>query len=124
TGIVSLASDMMDHPRLARALFVLNIAQYAALWLAYLLRAGLFPRRFFGDMIDHARGPGYFTLVAATGILASQFVLLHDNLRAGFAMWTLAVALWFGLTYTIFTAFTVKTEKPALDRSISGAWLL
>ncbi|MCD0501668.1 tellurite resistance/C4-dicarboxylate transporter family protein [Bordetella petrii] len=124
TGIVSLASDMMSYPRLARALFVLNIVQYAALWLAYLLRAWHFPRRFFGDMIDHAKGPGYFTLVAGTGILASQFILLRDDLVTGFALWTLAVALWVGLTYSIFTAFTVKAHKPPLDRSISGAWLL
>jgi len=124
TGIVSLASDMMGHPRLAAVLFALNVAQYAALWLAYLLRAWRFPRHFFGDMIDHAKGPGYFTLVAATGILASQFILLRDDLATGFALWALAVALWVGLTYTIFTAFTVKAQKPPLDRSISGAWLL
>lgn len=124
TGIVSLASDMMGHPRLARILFALNIIQYAALWLAYLLRAWYFPRRFFGDMIDHAKGPGYFTLVAATGILASQFILLRNDLSTGFALWALEIVLWLGLTYTIFTAFTVKARKPALDRSISGAWLL
>jgi tellurite resistance protein TehA-like permease len=34
------------------------------------------------------------------------------------------VFLWLVLTYTIFTAFTVKQEKPTLDRGISGAWLL
>ncbi|MGB7482052.1 MAG: tellurite resistance/C4-dicarboxylate transporter family protein [Castellaniella sp.] len=124
TGIVSLASDMMGHPLLAHGLFALNIVQYAVLWLAYLMRAWRFPRRFFGDMIDHARGPGYFTLVAATGILSSQFILLRDDLTLGFALWMLAVVLWIGLTYTIFTAFTVKRTKPPLDRSISGAWLL
>ena len=124
TGIVSLASDMMGHTRIAQALFVLNIVQYVALWAAYLLRMWQFPRRFFGDMTDHAKGPGYFTLVAATCILASQFILLHDDVSIGLAMWVLAVALWFALTYTIFMAFTVKAEKPPLDRSISGAWLL
>ncbi|MFV0284388.1 MAG: tellurite resistance/C4-dicarboxylate transporter family protein [Castellaniella sp.] len=124
TGIVSLASNMMDYPQLARALFVLNVIQYAVLWLVYLLRACLFPRRFFGDMIDHARGPGYFTVVAATGILASQSILLHEGLLMGFGLWWLAVILCVGLTYTIFTTFTVKKEKPPLDKGISGAWLL
>ena len=28
------------------------------------------------------------------------------------------------LTYTIFTAFTVKRDKPALDKGINGGWLL
>jgi tellurite resistance protein TehA-like permease len=35
-----------------------------------------------------------------------------------------ALALWVGLTYTIFTAFTIKEEKPPLEQGISGAWLL
>jgi len=124
TGIVSLASDMMGHPRLARGLFDLNIAQYGLLWLVYLLRAWHFPRRFFGDMIDHAKGPGYFTLVAATGILANQFILLRDDVTTGFILCALAMALWIALTYTIFTAFTIKPEKPPLAQSINGGWLL
>ena len=32
--------------------------------------------------------------------------------------------LWFGLTYTIFTALTVKRIKPPLEEGITGAWLL
>ena len=124
TGIVSLASDMMGHALPARLLFALNAVQYVVLWLVYLLRVLLFPRVFLGDLLDHARGPGYFTMVAATGILASQCLLLRDDLAMGFGLWVLAVVLWVGLTYTIFAAFTVKKEKPPLDRSISGAWLL
>jgi len=34
------------------------------------------------------------------------------------------LALWAGLTYTIFIAFTIKENKPPLDQGISGAWLL
>src|SRR5690606_8204512 len=63
TGIVCLASDMMGHDRLARVLLVLNTVQYGLPWVAYLLRAWRFPLRFFHDMIDYAKGPGYFTLV-------------------------------------------------------------
>jgi tellurite resistance protein TehA-like permease len=39
-------------------------------------------------------------------------------------LWVLAIMLWIGLTYTIFTGFTIKERKPALDQGISGAWLL
>jgi tellurite resistance protein TehA-like permease len=124
TGIVSLAASMMGHPALALALFYLNIVQYGVLWLLYGLRAWHHPRRFFGDMVAHLTGPGYFTAVAGTGILASQFLILQDNLAAGFALWLLAIALWITLTYTIFTAFTVRRDKPPLDRGINGGWLL
>ncbi|RKJ96502.1 tellurite resistance/C4-dicarboxylate transporter family protein [Alicycliphilus denitrificans] len=124
TGIVSLAADMQGWPLLARALLALNAVQYVALWGLYLLRAWRHPRRFFGDMVDHARGAGYFTMVAATGIMASQCIVLLGNVALGFALWALAALLWVLLTYTIFTAFTIRPDKPTLDRGISGAWLL
>ncbi len=124
TGIVSLAGYMIGHVRLALALFYLNIAQYAVLSLLYGLRAVCYPRRFFGDMVTHLSGPGYFTTVAGTGILASQFMILRENTAVGAALWSLAILLWIGLTYTIFTALTVKREKPTLDKGINGGWLL
>jgi tellurite resistance protein TehA-like permease len=124
TGIVSLGAFMMDHAALADALFYLNVAQYAVLCALYALRAWHHPRRFFGDMVVHLTGPGYFTAVAGTGILASQFLVMREDVRTGFALWLVATVLWVLLTYAIFTALTVKREKPPLDRGITGGWLL
>jgi tellurite resistance protein TehA-like permease len=124
TGVVSLASFSMDHTLIASGLFYLNVAQFLILWVLYILRAALHPRRFFGDMVGHLTGPGYFTAVAGTGILASQYMVQRENLAVGAGLWLLAVVLWIGLTYTIFTAFTIKREKPTLDKGITGGWLL
>jgi tellurite resistance protein TehA-like permease len=124
TGIVSLAGFMMGYGSFSFGLFYLNVAQYVLLFLLFGLRAFLYPRRFFSDMIGHLSGPGYFTMVAGTGILASQFLVLRENILIGSALWLLALVLWIGLTYTIFTAFTVKPEKPTLDKGINGGWLL
>lgn len=124
TGIVSLGAHRLGMPSVASGLLGLNVAMYGVLWLLTLLRAARFSHRFFADMVDHLHGPGFFTTVAGSGILGSQFVVLVANRRAGVALWVVAVALWVGLTYTIFTAFTIKERKPALDRGISGAWLL
>jgi tellurite resistance protein TehA-like permease len=124
TGIVSLAAFMMDYARLALALFYLNIAQYLILCILYGLRAFRYPSRFLSDMIAHHTGPGYFTAVAGTGILASQFMVLRENVVAGMGLWLLTLILWICLTYTIFTVFTVKREKPTLDQGINGSWLL
>ncbi|HTN62721.1 MAG TPA: tellurite resistance/C4-dicarboxylate transporter family protein [Devosia sp.] len=124
TGIISLAASMLGHHTLASGLFYLNIGQYSLLWVLYGLRAWRYPKRFFGDMIAHLTGSGYFTVVAATGVLASQFMVLRDNYVAGGALWLLAIVLWLTLTYTIFTALTVKHDKPTLDKGINGGWLL
>ncbi|MGB3287933.1 MAG: tellurite resistance/C4-dicarboxylate transporter family protein [Burkholderiaceae bacterium] len=124
TGIVSLAAHMLGRNTIAQALFVLNNILFAILCALSLLRAARHPRAFFGDMADHLRGPGFFTTVAAVAILGGQYMVLEHDTDTGFLLWALALVLWFGLTYTIFTALTVKPEKPTLDRGINGGWLL
>ena len=124
TGIVSLAAHLDGRHGLALALLWLNAAAWLALWLLSLLRMARHPRRFFGDMVDHLRGPGFFTTVAGTSVLGSQCVVFGLDYHLGFALGALAALLWAGLTYGIFTALTVKEDKPALDRGINGGWLL
>ena len=124
TGIISIAAHALGLPRVGHALFALNIVIYALLWVLNVARAVWHPRRFFGDMTDHLRGPGFFTAVAATSVLASEFVLLAGDYQTAFALGVIAVVLWVALTYTIFTAFTIKEQKPSLDEGLSGAWLL
>jgi len=124
TGIVSLAAQMLALPLVAAALFRLNLIVYAALWVLTALRLLRYPGRVVADLADHLRGPGFFTAVAATSVLGSQFVVLAGDDRAGLALWVAALVLWVGLTYAIFAAFTIKERKPPLGEGISGAWLL
>jgi tellurite resistance protein TehA-like permease len=124
TGILSLASDALGLPRLARALFVANVCIYAALWSLTALRALRHPRRLLADLNDHVRGFGFFTTVAATGILGSQCVVLAGSDDAGFGLWCVALALWALLTYAILAALVVKRDKPTLADGIGGSWLL
>src|SRR5690348_4737719 len=79
TGIVSLAANLLALPGLARTLFDLNVAVYIVLWVLTVSRLIRHPRPFFADMVDHLRGPGFFTIVAGTSVLGSQFVLLAEN---------------------------------------------
>ena len=79
TGIVSLAAHMLGWPTIGHVLFVLNIAVYAVLWWLSLLRMLRFPRRFFDDVADHLRGPGFFTTVAGTSVLGTQCIVIAGN---------------------------------------------
>lgn len=124
TGIVSLSAHMQGYKVLAMALFILNLLLALILWILTVLRIVFHTQAFLVDLIDHLRGPGFFTMVASSSILGSQFVVLSGNDTAGIAFWCFALVLWIALTYTIFTAFTVKQQKPTLDKGISGAWLL
>lgn len=124
TGIVSLALRAVGAIAAARPLFALNLAAYAVLTALFLVRAVRFPRQFFGDMLDHRRGPGFFTAATASCIVGNQWLLIADNLSAAIGFWLVGIMLWLALTYTIFAALTVKRSKPPLDQGITGAWLL
>jgi tellurite resistance protein TehA-like permease len=124
TGIVSLSAHMLQMPRLAFALFALNIGAYLAIWILTLLRVVWFGPLVLRDLVDHQRGPGFFTAVAASCVLGGQFVLISANYRAALILWIVGIVLWVLLTYTILTAFTIKESKPTLYEGITGAWLL
>jgi tellurite resistance protein TehA-like permease len=124
TGILSIGVSQLLSPILGAVLFALNLGLYGLLVGLTALRVVWFAPDVFGDLVDHRRSSGFFTLVAATCVLGTQFLLIADNLTAAAILWAIGLALWIGLTYAIFVALTVKREKPTLDEGITGAWLL
>ncbi len=124
TGIVSLSLHILGVPVLASVLFVLNIGVFAILWFLAVLRIVWHPHLAIADLVSHQRGPGYFTVVAASCVLGSQLLLIGKDFALGFSLWVIGILLWLLLTYTILTAFTIKEEKPQLQDGITGAWLL
>lgn len=124
TGIVSIAVDSAGMRAISEGLLWVNVIAFAVLWLLTGLRLVAFPRYFLADLLDHRRGPGFFTMAAGTGVLGSQLLLSGKSQDIATALWLLAVLLWGGLTYTLFTGFVVKRIKPSLTEGINGAWLL
>jgi tellurite resistance protein TehA-like permease len=124
TGIVSIASHLSGLGAIARGLFGLNVACYLVLWALYVLRAVRHPRAVWADLSSHARGVGYFTAVAATCVLGTQFVVLAESPGVGLVLFGLGVLLWVTLTYAVFTLLTVRAEKPSLAAGIHGGWLV
>ncbi len=124
TGIVSIAARDFGLPYLATGLFAFNLVAYAVLASLTALRAIRYPRLFFADMTDHRLGPGFFTAVAGSCVLGAQILLMTGVLAAAAVFLALGATLWVGFTYTIFAAFTVKRDKPPLERGITGAWLV
>jgi tellurite resistance protein TehA-like permease len=124
TGIVSIAAHNHHLVMLAKGLLGLNIVTYVVLVLLTLARAIRFPRLLFADMTDHRVGPGFFTAIAGSCILGVQFFLIAHRPDLATVLLAVGIILWIGLTYTIFTAFTVKQNKPPLEQGITGAWLI
>jgi tellurite resistance protein TehA-like permease len=124
TGIVSIAARLQGWQVLANALFALNVAAWAVLCVLTGVRLARHRERMLLDLRDHLRGPGFFTVVAGTAVLGSQFAIFDVSLGAAFALAALAAVLWFVLTYAVLAALTLKEDKPALDKGINGGWLL
>lgn len=124
TGIVSIAAQINGLRLIAHSLLAINLAAYAGLWIAMGARVKLYPRCFLADISDHGRGPGFFTWVAASGVLGAQFVLVEPVPWLALALWGLTLFLWLVVTYTVFTALSVRQSKPSLEEGISGGWLV
>jgi tellurite resistance protein TehA-like permease len=97
TGIVSIAALDFDLPLFAKALFVFNLLASAVLTLLTLLRAAIYPRLIFEDMVDHRAGAGFFTMVAASCLIGAQFLLIAGSELAAVLFLTVGAALWAGL---------------------------
>jgi tellurite resistance protein TehA-like permease len=124
TGIVSIAAHLLNMQVIGQALFVLNILAYIILWILFLARFLFFSRQASDDLGDHARGPGFFTMVAGTCVLGAQFVLLAGDVLTAGILWGVGSVLWLALIYTIFTRLIVKPDKPSIETGINGAWLV
>jgi tellurite resistance protein TehA-like permease len=124
TGIISIASQLLEYRKIALVLFALNIIFYVVLVVLLGLRVALHTGRVLADLGSHGHSFGFFTTVAGTCVLGSQFLIVVAMPRVAAALWILAVVLWAFLTYTIFTFITVKKEKPSLAQGIHGGWLI
>ena len=124
TGIVSIASNLMQMEAIAWVLFRINQVAYVVLWLFTLIRLVRYFPKVKADFTSHMRGPGFFTLTAGTCVLGTQFVVLAQDFAMAVALWELGIVLWLITMYVFLTAITVREEKPSLDEGINGAWLI
>ena len=124
TGIVAIACHLLGLGWLAVVLFPISVAVFAALTALNLWRVVAFTPEFLRDLVDHRKGPGFFTFIAGACVVGSEFFLIGGNATVATLFWWVGIVAWVLLTYTIFTAFTVKGHKPALADGIDGGWLL
>ena len=90
----------------------------------YILRVVLYPKNFMDDIKDLAKSPGFLTYVAGTCVLGTQFVVIASNFAIASILFYIGSIAWLILIYTVFTVFTVKKDKPPINKAISGVWLL
>ena len=124
TGIISIATHLLGMTPIAWTLLVVNLVAYSVLGLLLFIRLiGFFPR-VLADLGDHVRGPGFFTVVAGTCVLGSQFVIVAGWQTAAGILWIAGILLWTVIMYSFFASVTVREDKPSLESGLSGSWLI
>jgi len=124
TGIVSIAAHLLGVAGVDITLFAINIAAYLTLWLLTGVRLARHRDAMLRDLTDHQRAMGFLTMVAGTCVFGAQIILIAHSTAIATGLLILAGGLWILLTYTIFTALTIKRDKPSLADGINGGWLL
>ncbi len=124
TGIISIAFYLSGKMSLALSLFSISIIAYLVLWFLTLVRLFWYPYNMIADLVDHARGPGFFTIVAGTCILGSEFVLIASDFTTAVILWLIGLFLWLILIYAFFTAMIIHEPKPGLETGIHGGWFI
>jgi tellurite resistance protein TehA-like permease len=124
TGIVSLAAAGAGFPAIARVLFVLNAVLYPILLGLFVARLTVDRAGVAADFADHAKAPGFFTMVAGPCVLGNQFVLLGDWPVAAAMLLGVGLLHWIGFTYLMLPSLMTAAVKPTPERGLSGAWLL
>src|SRR5512146_380357 len=124
TGIVSIAAYLQGLTKIAAGMMWLNAGLYVLLWLLLLARLIVGPKSLLGELASFRLAPSFFTIVAGTGVLAREFLIIDLASRLAEAMLWIAFPLWAVFIYVIFSAFTVKEVKPSLAEGIHGGWLV
>jgi tellurite resistance protein TehA-like permease len=124
TGIVSIACALVGPHPVAVTLLWANTAFFVVLWVLTIIRIARFRDLVVADLMQHGRAVGFFTIVAATCVLGSQWLIIAGARTLSTWLWAAGIILWAVLTYGIFALLTVKKDKPTLADGINGGWLV
>ena len=122
TGIISNALFFEDHRELSGALFAVTSIAYCWLGVLTIVRAVLFRRALWADLVDPGRVFSFFALVAGTGVFGAGIGLRNvDSIAQAF--WIAALIAWLVMIYFSFGVLTFFNTAHGAD-IVQGGWLI
>ena len=97
---------------------------YAVLVLLLLARLLFYFKHFASDLTSFMKGAGFFSFIAGTCMLGIQYAQLKQNYAPASVLLWIGVGAWVLLISGFFLIITTESDKPSLDKGISGVWLL
>lgn len=124
TGIIAVAAAQQQLDWLAGGLYVIAAAAYVVLLVLLATRILIAPKLVAADVTSHAKGFAFLTTVAATNVLASASMIVHDWWGMAWVLWWASLGMWAAWVYATLFAVVLKGPKPGLERGINGTWFL
>ncbi|MGE5333475.1 MAG: tellurite resistance/C4-dicarboxylate transporter family protein [Nitrososphaerota archaeon] len=122
TGIVSVALLFTHQVTLSALLWGTGFVFLAYFVVVYLIRIIRFGHEVKLDAMDPSRVFGYFTFIAALGVMATRSALSGWTLVPGGLTLVAAIA-WCFLLYWAFAMLLFTNERP-IERALNGSWLV
>jgi tellurite resistance protein TehA-like permease len=123
TGIVSIASNLLGFKGIAYGLFYLNIFAYAIILSLQLLRVRMNWSNLYSDLCNPKLSLVFFTTVAATNVLGSQFVTVVNLPEVAKIFWYFGIFLWVIVSLSTFNILFLKCEQ-RIELVMHGGWLI
>jgi tellurite resistance protein TehA-like permease len=124
TGIISVASEQQGIHWLAAILYGIAATGYVVLWVLLATRIIRYPRLFFSDATDHAKGFAFLTTVAGTNVLGSASGVVLGWWDLAWVLWWASLPMYAILLYITLIAVVIDSDKPGLAGGINGTWFL
>lgn len=124
SGILAMALQLEAMPLLALGITYLNIVLFISLTTMNFVRVVCYRASVLSDLGDVTRGPGFFTIVAATAIIGDQLLVILHSATAALALWVASLVLWIGFNYGVLIEVTINRHKPQFQEGINGGWLI
>ena len=123
TGIIAIASHLLQADLISKILFFLNNCFYVVLLFIFIIHFTAYFPTFKQNLSAHAKGPGFLTIVAGSCILANEYAQQQQYKTATF-LWVFSILCWLLLLYSFIALSILRTIKPALEKALDGSWLL
>ncbi len=123
TGIISIAAKLLGFTGIAYILFYINIIAYAIILSLQILRVVMFWDHLYKDLSNPKLSIVFFTTVAGTNVLGSQFVTIVNQPEIAKILWYFGIFLWIIVSLSTFSLLFIKcTER--IETVMHGGWLI
>ncbi|QDT92490.1 tellurite resistance/C4-dicarboxylate transporter family protein [Gimesia algae] len=124
TGIVSIACGQLNLWLISYGLLALCLASSAYLLFYNGAQMKKHKQLAIAEFLAPPTGFDFYTIVAASCILGSQFLQIVYLPAFALLLWLMSLIVWAWLSYSLLAHFIIRQSRLELVRDVHGGWLL